>query len=61
VCKPFNLIGEDNPFNKYLQHLLDQTKRLFPSNKPCGKMLAAKAVTGGTSPFQFNSREAAGR
>ncbi|XP_060555306.1 uncharacterized protein LOC132716131 isoform X2 [Ruditapes philippinarum] len=61
VCKPFNLIGEDNPFNKILQHLLYQTKKLFPSNKPCGKMLAAKAVTGGTSPFQFNSREAAGR
>ena len=41
--------------------MIEKTRKLFPVNKPCGQILAEKAVTDGPTPFQFNSMEAVER
>lgn len=35
--------------------LAKNAKRLFPSNQPCGKILAEKLMAGGKTPYQINS------
>ncbi|XP_053380417.1 uncharacterized protein LOC123563181 [Mercenaria mercenaria] len=49
--------GKDE-YDHFFMRALTTARRLFPSNRPCGKFLAEKVVTGGKSALQLDSMDA---